>query len=151
MRTSMRVAAMAVSLGVAACGDGTGAQNGTVGNQANAAGIEAGNAATAAKPAAAPALNAAGPSATASSPSGEIRALLIGKWTDAGDCPSATEIRTDGSFASGSAGDGRWELSNEYLTLAGSRATIELAVQEIDGNSMTTINPQGRIGRWTRC
>ena len=151
MRASMHMAAMAALLSLAACGGDTGAANDAAGNQTNSAAPEPANTATADKPADAPASNGAGPSATAASPSGEIRALLIGKWTDAGDCAAATDIRSDGSFASTAAGEGRWELSNEYLTLTGSRATVELAVQEIDGGTMTTINPMGRIGRWTRC
>ncbi|MBC7985115.1 MAG: hypothetical protein H7X93_00360 [Sphingomonadaceae bacterium] len=92
-----------------------------------------------------------GASAVASSPSEEIRALIIGRWTDSGDCADATAIREDGSFASPSAGEGRWTLESEYLTLAGDRETIELAVQEIDRSAMATVNPMGRIGDWTRC
>lgn len=92
-----------------------------------------------------------GARATAASPSGEIRALLIGRWTDSGDCASATEFRADGSFTS-PVGAGRWTLESEYLTLSGAGPDdAEVAIQEIDRREMATISPTGRIGRWTRC
>ena len=156
----MMVAAAAAALGLAACGvpvqnyeveENMVEENGSDANvAAEANAIEAGkdpaDAETNAQEAA-----PGGPSATASSPAAEIRALLIGKWTDGGNCAAGTEFRDDGTFTSADAGTGRWEQSNEYLTLTGNRATVELAVQEIDRTDMLTINPQGRLGRWTRC
>jgi hypothetical protein len=157
------VAAAAAALGLAACTAGSVEENmvSEDGNQANV-GAEANTSEGGKEPAgadanaqaAAPGANEAkegGPSATASSPAAEIRALLIGRWTDGGNCAGGTEFRDDGTFTSADAGAGRWEQSNEYLTLTGDRATVELAVQEIDRTDMVTINPQGRIGRWTRC
>ena len=138
---------MAAALGaLTACSQGGEANDPTV-NQANSVEQPA-NTAAADKPAAA---DSSGPSANASSSASEIRSLLTGRWAEDGNCAAATDIRADGSFASAATGDGRWELSNEYLTLAGSRATVELAVQEIDQREMTTINPEGHIGHWTRC
>lgn len=151
MRRLTRTGAIAALIGLAACGGDAGTANNHAGNEADAV-AEPGNAVTAGKPEAAPEGNGAGQSARASSSAGEIRALLIGRWAEDGDCAAATDIRGDGTFTSAQAGDGRWELSSlGYLDLTGSRATIELAVQEIDARTMTTINPQGRIGRWTRC
>ena len=159
----MMVAAAAAALGLAACTAGSVEENmvdengseANVAAEANAseagkdpAGAEA-NAQEA--PASANEAKEGGPSATASSPAAEIRALLIGRWTDGGNCAGGTEFREDGTFTSADAGTGRWEQSNEYLTLTGDRATVELAVQEIDRSDMLTINPQGRLGRWTRC
>ena len=156
------ILAAAAALGLAACG-GSGDENNVnaAGNQANVA-AEA-NASEAGKDPAAADANAqeaapganevkeGGPSATASSPAAEIRALLIGRWTDGGNCAGGTEFRDNGTFTSADAGTGQWAQSNEYLTLSGDRATVELAVQEIDRSAMVTINPQGRIGHWTRC
>ena len=154
--------AAAAALGLAACG-GSGNEN-TVnagGNQANA--VAEANASSDGKDPAATDANAeaaatpaseakeGGPSATASSPAAEIRALLIGRWTDGGNCAGGTEFRENGTFTSADAGTGQWAQSNEYLTLSGDRATVELAVQEIDRSAMVTINPQGHLGHWTRC
>jgi hypothetical protein len=154
--------AAAAALGLAACG-GSGDENNVnaAGNQANVA-AEANASEAGKEPAfadanaqeAAPGANEAkegGPSATASSPAAEIRAMLIGRWTDGGNCAGGTEFRDNGTFTSADAGTGPWAQSNEYLTLSGDRATVELAVQEIDRSAMVTINPQGRIGHWTRC
>ena len=91
-----------------------------------------------------------GPRATASSPAG-IRALLMGRWTDNGDCAAATEFRDDGTFTS-PVGAGRWSLESEYLTLTIPGAPNgEVAVQVIDRREMETVSPMGRIARWTRC
>ena len=93
-----------------------------------------------------------GPSANASSSSDEIRALLArsAAGSDSGDCSIAIDIRDDGSFVS-PAGPGRWTLDNEYLTLTGEGRDMAFAVQEIDPTRMATVNPRGRIGRWSRC
>jgi hypothetical protein len=158
------LAAAAALLGLAACGGGDSgnqADNQANATDANAAGAAAdengakepdagGNAASGDKTANAAEPAAGGPSATASSPAGEIRALLVGRWSE-GDCAAATDFRADNTFTSAEAGSGRWEQSNEYITLSGDRATVELAVQEIDGREMLTINPRGHLGRWTRC
>jgi hypothetical protein len=150
-------AATAVLLGLAACGgEGGGDSNNVSANQAeaaNAAAPAAGKDPAAANAAgeAAPPAAGAGARATASSPSSEIRALLIGRWTDNGDCAAATDFRADGSFTS-PAGAGRWTLESEYLTLAIPGAPDgEVAIQVIDGRAMETVSPMGRIGRWTRC
>ena len=159
MNRTRNVMAAALLLALAGCGGGEDANNqagNQAGNQAEAA-PAANEAAGGKDPAAAadavpsPADAASnGPSAVASSPSNEIRALLVGRWVEGGDCAGATEIRNDGTFSS-PAGSGRWTLESEYLTLSGAGPNVEIAVQEIDGRSMTTINPQGHIGRWTRC
>ena len=159
MRT-MILAATAALLALSGCG---GEDAGDANEAANVTANQAGNAAEAA-PAAAdkdpPSDNAAGdaaesgadgPRATASSPSGEIRALLIGRWTDDGDCATATDFRADGSFTS-PVGAGRWTLESEYLTLTIPGAPDgEVAIQVIDRRAMETVSPSGRIGRWTRC
>ena len=152
--------ATAAALMLTACGgSGTNAAGNATANQANAMVAAANGAADAKDPAAAggnaqtaaPEAAATGrPSATASSPSAEIRALLIGRWAEDGNCAAATEIRADGTFAAPS-GSGRWTLESEYLSMSGNRDEPELAVQEIDGREMATVNPNGHIGHWTRC
>ena len=158
MRT-MIVAATAALLALSACGGHeAGDANESTANQANAA-AEAAPAggkdpatANATNEAAPPAAEAGegGPRATAASPSSEIRALLIGRWTDNRDCAAATEFRADGAFTS-PVGAGRWTLESEYLTLSGAGPDAEVAIQVIDRREMDTVSPMGRIGRWTRC
>ncbi len=159
MRT-MIAAATAALLALSACGgEDAGDANVSTANQANAAAeaAPAGGkdpaAANATEAAAAPGEAAAGDGAraTAASPTGEIRALLIGRWTDNGDCAAATDFRNDGTFSS-PAGAGRWTLESEYLTLSIPGAPNgEVAIQVIDRREMETVSPMGRIGRWTRC
>jgi len=155
------VAATGALLVLAAC---NGADDGT--NTAAAA--EAANAAEAAPAAEAaaggkdPAAGAAEPqaagapatsSARAGSPppAGAMRELLLGRWTDSGDCARATEFRANGTFTS-PRGEGRWTLSEMgYLDLTGAGPAIETSVQEIDRRAMTTYAPGGGITEWTRC
>lgn len=153
---------IAASLLLAACGGSAGEADNAAANAAiNATNVVDAPAPPADKdPAAATAGNTAsasgasaaepGARATASSPSSEIRALLIGRWADNGNCATATEFRADGTFAS-PLGAGRWTLESEYLTLTGVGPNAEVAVQEIDGRDMATVSPTGHIGHWTRC
>jgi len=153
MRTLRTMAVTAALIALTACGGGGDVADDNASDREDAsaeANAPADGKDEAEGPAVADAAND-GASAVASSPSNEIRALLIGRWTDSGDCADAIAIREDGSFASPSAGEGRWTLESEYLTLEGDRDTIELAVQEIDRSAMATVNPMGRIGDWTRC
>ncbi len=76
--------------------------------------------------------------------------MLVGRWTDDGNCAAATEFRADGAFTS-PVGNGRWTLESEYLTLSGAGPDAAVAIQVIDRREMETISPMGRIGRWTRC
>ena len=158
---TMTLAATAVLLVLAGCGGaGDSEANNVAAGPANAA--EPANAAGGDKDppdeaangqnaAASTPAGADGARATAASPSSEIRALLIGRWTDSGDCASATEFRADGSFTS-PLGSGRWTLESEYLTLSGvGPDDAEVAIQVIDRQAMDTVSPMGRIGRWTRC
>ncbi len=153
--------AAAALLALAACGgEGAGEANESMADPANNAAEAArspgkdpaaGNATDEAAPPPAAQANEGGARATASSPTGEIRAFLIGRWTDNGDCAAATDFRNDGTFTS-PAGAGRWTLESEYLTLAIPGAPDgEVAIQVIDGRAMETVSPMGRIGRWTRC
>lgn len=155
MKTITAFAIASALLALAACGDSGGSETANDGvSDREDVSAEANAPADGKDEAEGPAVADAdddGASAVASSPSEEIRALLIGRWTDSGDCAAATAIREDGSFVSPSAGEGRWTLESEYLTLEGDRDTIELAVQEIDRRAMATVNPMGRIGDWTRC
>lgn len=77
--------------------------------------------------------------------------LLVGRWTDDGDCKRDIEFRPDGTFRSYTGGEGSWELSGDVLTLTGVNGSFELRLQSLDPDTMMTVNPQGQQGRSTRC
>lgn len=77
--------------------------------------------------------------------------LLLGRWTDDGDCKLDIEFRPDGTFRSYTGGEGSWSLAGNVLTLSGQGGTFRLQLQALDGDTMSTINEQGTRGRSTRC
>lgn len=82
------------------------------------------------------------------------RAFLVGRWTDDGNCsttgPTVAEFRSDGRFVAANGTGGLWNLAGDRLTLTGS-STLTLQVVPIDQNTMTVVNPDGSLGRSTRC
>ena len=91
---------------------------------------------------------AAAPAATPASVRPE---LLVGRWTDDGDCKRDVEFRADGSFRSHNGGEGRWALAGDLLTLTGAAGSFRLRLQSVSPEAMVTVNDQGTIGRSTRC
>jgi hypothetical protein len=77
--------------------------------------------------------------------------LLLGRWTDDGNCKRDIEFRPDGTFRSFTGGEGSWELSGDVLTLSGVNGNFQLRLQSLDPDTMMTVNPQGQLGRSTRC
>lgn len=77
--------------------------------------------------------------------------LLLGRWTDDGDCKRDIEFRPDGTFRSYTGGEGRWVVEGDVLTLAGQGGSFELRLQSLDADTMMTLNAQGAVGRSTRC
>lgn len=122
-----RIGTVAALLVLAGCNPPAATSNGN-GGQA------AGNAASGASTGTAPALD---------------RAFLIGRWTDSGDCSNATEFAEGGQFQA-AGGTGLWSLSGDQLTLMGAqRLTMQIVV--IDQNTINVVNPNGSVGRSTRC
>lgn len=89
--------------------------------------------------------------ATPAGASGIDPELLVGRWTDDGDCKRDIEFRPDGTFRSYTGGEGSWELAGDVLTLTGVNGSFELRLQSLDDDTMMTLNPQGARGRSTRC
>ena len=89
--------------------------------------------------------------ATAASSGSVDPQLLIGRWTDDGDCKRDIEFRPDGTFRSYTGGEGQWNLNGDVLTLSGQGGTFQLRLQALDGDTMMTVNQQGNPGRSTRC
>ena len=78
------------------------------------------------------------------------RAFMMGRWTDDGDCSNSVNFASDGSFTAANGTGGLWRLAGDQLTMTGS-STLTLQIEPVDQNTMTVINPDGSLGRSTRC
>ncbi len=78
------------------------------------------------------------------------RAYVLGRWTDDGDCDNAVDFLADGRLAAANGREGLWNLAGDRLTLTVD-GTITLQVVPIDQNVMNVVNPDGSLGRSTRC
>jgi hypothetical protein len=78
------------------------------------------------------------------------RAYVSGRWTDDGNCGAAVEFTNDGRFVAANGNEGLWNLQGDRLTMQGER-TLTLQIVPIDQNTMTVVNPDGSLGRSTRC
>jgi len=78
------------------------------------------------------------------------RAYIAGRRTDDGNCAVAVEFAPDGRFITHDGGGGLWHLQGDRLTMTGER-TLQLQIVPIDQNTMNVVNPDGSLGRSTRC
>ncbi|HVQ08216.1 MAG TPA: hypothetical protein VMS43_07250 [Allosphingosinicella sp.] len=80
------------------------------------------------------------------------RAFLIGRWTDARDCDEAGEFAADGRFTNAAGMGATWSLDGDRLTVTFAGASPRtLRVSALDQNTLNVENPDGSIGRSTRC
>lgn len=77
--------------------------------------------------------------------------LLIGRWSDTGDCKTSFEFRPDGTFTTSDGGEGSWTLAGDALVLAGGNGSAELRISALDAREMVAVDGDGRIGRSARC
>jgi hypothetical protein len=78
------------------------------------------------------------------------RAYVVGRWTDNNDCSNAVDFRSDGRFVTSENAEGLWNLDGDRLTMTGS-STLTLRIVPIDQDTMNVVNPNGALGRSTRC
>jgi hypothetical protein len=78
------------------------------------------------------------------------RNYIAGRWTDDGNCSLAVEFNIDGRFLTHDGSTGLWHLQNDRLTMSGAR-TLTLTIVPIDQDTMNVVNPDGSLGRSTRC
>jgi hypothetical protein len=78
------------------------------------------------------------------------RAYMMGRWTDDGDCGNAVDFLPDGRLLASNGREGLWNLAGDRLTMTVDQ-TITLQVVPIDQNTMNVVNPDGSLGRSTRC
>ena len=80
------------------------------------------------------------------------RAFLIGRWTDARDCDEAGEFAADGRYTNAAGVGAAWTLDGDRLTVTFAGASPRtLQVSALDQNTLNVVNPDGSIGRSTRC
>lgn len=80
------------------------------------------------------------------------RSILVGRWTDRGDCATATSFTADGAFQGALAGDGRWSLQGPALILSyGDGRTVGLGVRVIDRDHLMVTQGDGSDRQSIRC
>ena len=80
------------------------------------------------------------------------RAFLIGRWTDSRDCEEAGEFAADGRYTNAAGVGAAWTLQSDQLTVTfAGAAPRTLRVSALDQNTLNVVNPDGSIGRSTRC
>ena len=80
------------------------------------------------------------------------RAFLIGRWTDARNCDEAGEFAADGRYTNAAGIGATWMLEGDRLTVTFAGASPRtLQVSALDQNTLNVVNPDGSIGRSTRC
>jgi len=77
------------------------------------------------------------------------RELLLGRWTDSGDCAVGIDFLSDGRFTVPT-GNGRWTLVGEQLSFIGT-STVSARVRAVGNDRILLIHPDGRIGQSMRC
>lgn len=76
--------------------------------------------------------------------------LLIGRWTDNGDCADFVEFAGNGQFTISSGGSGTWRLAGDRLTFTGA-SSVTVRVEPVSRDEVRLVQPDGSIGRSTRC
>jgi hypothetical protein len=76
-------------------------------------------------------------------------AMMIGRWTDDGDCGSVIEFRRDGRFTVPTGG-GTWTLNNELLTFTGT-GTVTSRARAVGNDRILLLQADGSIGQSMRC
>ena len=77
------------------------------------------------------------------------RQLLIGTWTDNGDCSNTVTFSPNGRFVVPTGG-GTWTLVGERLTFIGS-STVGARVRAVGQNRILLIHDNGDLGQSVRC
>jgi hypothetical protein len=77
--------------------------------------------------------------------------LLVGRWSDDGNCKAAIEFLPDGSFRAANGEGGNWSLAGDRLTLTGAGGRYELRIQALDADTVVTQMADGSTGQSTRC
>ena len=92
------------------------------------------------------------PAAIPASSQGPIQAgLLIGRWSDDGNCKQDFEFLPDGTFRTFEGVEGGWSLDGETLTLTGSGDPLRVTLRMLDADRLVVVNADGTTGQSVRC
>jgi hypothetical protein len=83
--------------------------------------------------------------------SGIDPSLLIGRWTDNGDCSNAFEYTADGRILLPDGSMALWRLNGDQLTLTGSNGSRTIRIASIDRSAAYGVNPDGSVESSQRC
>lgn len=75
---------------------------------------------------------------------------LVGRWTDNDNCADAVAFEAGGGFRASNGTVGNWTLRGDRVTLTGS-STLTLQVVPVHRNRILVINPDGSVGKSSRC
>lgn len=78
------------------------------------------------------------------------RELLIGRWTDDGNCAAFIQFLPDGRFMLANGGSGRWTLGGEQLSFIGN-STVTARVRAVGRDRILLIRTDGSLGQSMRC
>lgn len=78
--------------------------------------------------------------------------MILGHWSDDGDCSRGVLIRPDGTFLSfDHDAEGEWTLDGDRLTFSGDGGEFELRLLDVEADGMTLTRDDGSIGYSVRC
>jgi hypothetical protein len=78
------------------------------------------------------------------------RRYLIGRWTDNDNCADAVAFNAGGGFHAPNNTAGIWALRGDRVTLTGS-STLVLQIVPVSRDRILVVNPDGSLGKSTRC
>ena len=87
----------------------------------------------------------------AAAPGAVDPALLVGRWSDDGNCKLTFEFLADGTFRTFEGGGGGWSVDGQTLRLTGSGESMQITLRSVDAQRLVSVNPDGTIGQSTRC
>jgi len=96
----------------------------------------------------------AAPTAGPAPEGGVTHQFLVGRWTDSNDCNNTITFASNGTFTLPGGRSGLWVLDGDSLTFQGTApgsTNTTARVQAPDANTIMLIQPDGSIGRSTRC
>ncbi len=89
--------------------------------------------------------------AAGTSPAGIDAGLVVGRWTDTGDCAAALEYTADGRVVAPDGSTGLWQLNGDQLTVTGPNGSQTVRITSIDQSAAYAVNPDGSVIASQRC
>ncbi len=89
--------------------------------------------------------------ADGANPAGIDAGLVVGRWTDTGDCANAVEYTADGRIVAPDGSTGLWQLNGDQLTMTGPNGSRTVQITSIDQSAAYAVNPDGSVETSQRC